>query len=52
MSLWQYLTDFLAHPFDPNRDGQTSALEWFAFLGLMLVITYIWAWLLSYLLED
>lgn len=48
----QQLGDFLSHPFDPNNDGQTSAVEWFGFVGLMLVIAFIWGRLLSYLLED
>jgi len=51
MALFQHLGDFLAHPFDPNNDGQTSALEYFAFLGLMIVFAMIWFRLLDFLLE-
>lgn len=47
-----HLAAFLAHPFDPNKDGQTSALEWAAFVGLITVLAFLWARLLSYLLED
>lgn len=49
---WKHVTDFLAHPFDPNNDGRTSALEWFAFLGLVSVFALVWAKFLGYLLED
>lgn len=49
--LFQHLSDFLAHPFDPNNDGQTSALEWFGFVGLMLVIVFIWNVILEYMLD-
>jgi cyanate permease len=47
----EHIAAFLAHPFDPNNDGKTSALEWFAFLGLLAVLAFIWSKLLSYLLE-
>lgn len=50
--LLEHLGDFLSHPFDPNNDGQTSAGEWFAFIGLISIIAYVWFRLLSYLLED
>jgi hypothetical protein len=50
--IWENIKAFLAHPFDPNQDGKTSALEWFAFAGLVFVISYVWARLLGYLLED
>lgn len=50
--LFQHLRDFLAHPFDPNNDGQTSALEWFAFVGLLLVIIFIWNAILSYMFDN
>lgn len=45
------LKGFLAHPFDPNNDGQTSLIEWFAFVGLMIVIVRIWATILDFMLE-
>lgn len=42
MNFGQQVGDFLRNPFDPNNDGKTSALEWFAFLGLIGVLTFAW----------
>ena len=42
----EHVKAFLAHPFDPNNDGQTSALEWFAFLGLLIVLVAAWNFIL------
>lgn len=47
----QEVKGFLAEPFDPDGDGQTSLLEWFAFVGLMLVFVRIWSTILDYMLE-
>lgn len=47
----QTVRGFLAAPFDPDGDGQTSLLEWFAFVGLMLVFIRVWTYLLNELLE-
>lgn len=43
---------FVAAPFDPNGDGKTSLLEWFAFVGLVLVFIRIWTVILEYMFGD
>lgn len=43
MKLGQVIADFLANPFDPNKDGKTSAAELFAALGLVAVASFVWS---------
>lgn len=45
--MWQHFKDFLAKPFSPDMD----ALEWFAFLGLLIVLSALWAIILRHLKE-
>jgi hypothetical protein len=48
----QVVTDFLANPFDPNQDGKTSVVEWFAFLALVSVLTLAWGYVVNRFVID
>jgi hypothetical protein len=48
----QVVMDFLANPFDPNQDGKTSVVEWFAFLALVSVLMFAWGYIVNRFVID
>ena len=48
----QVVTDFMANPFDPNQDGKTSVMEWFAFLALVSTLMVAWGYIVNRFVID
>lgn len=45
--MWEHFKDWLGRPFDTEMD----ALGWFLFLGLLIVLSAMWAVILKHLKE-